>query len=113
MSSSRAGTFTNIFGQTFEGQAAFEKRYVDVLTSIFQGTTLELDLLKLRYLRPDVALADLETRVLGITKKLPPAFQVPLGVPLRTRLLLVLVRENDEWWIAGYHNVDVKSPSAT
>jgi hypothetical protein len=29
------GTFTNIFGQTFEGQAEFEKRHVDVFTGIF------------------------------------------------------------------------------
>jgi len=103
------GTFTNIFGQTFEGQEEFERRHVDVFTGIFKGTKFELELLKLKYVRPDVALADLETRVLGITKKLPPVFQVPLGAPLRTRLLLVLVRESDTWWIAGYHNVDLKS----
>jgi len=69
------GTFTNIFGQTFERQVEFEKRHADVFTGIFKGTKFELGLLKLRYLRPDVALADLETRVLGITKKLPVAPQ--------------------------------------
>ena len=71
------GTFTNIFGQTFEGQVEFEKRHADVFTGIFKGTKFELELLRLRYLRPDVALADLETRVLGIEKKLRPAFRFP------------------------------------
>jgi hypothetical protein len=30
---------------------------------------------------------------------------------VRTKLLMVLVREHGDWWISAYHNVAVTPPS--
>jgi hypothetical protein len=37
-----------------------------------------------------------------------PSFQSSSGV-VRTRLMEVLVRKADGWWIEAYHNVDTKA----
>jgi hypothetical protein len=59
---------------------------------------------KLRFVRPDVAIVDIDTRVSGGSME-PLGVQVGLGGALHSCLLIVLVKESGEWWIAAYHNV--------
>jgi hypothetical protein len=43
-------------------------------------------------------------------KALPPGVHAPADGALRTRLLQVMRKERGDWWIAAYHNIDVKGP---
>ncbi|MEI9993982.1 MAG: SgcJ/EcaC family oxidoreductase [Rhizomicrobium sp.] len=102
--------FTNIFGAVFTGHAAFETQHTRIFATVFKGTSLRQRIAHLRFLRPDVAVVDTEAVVSGL-KALPPGTQSPDGA-LHTRLLQVLVKQDGTWWIAAYHNVDVKPPPA-
>jgi hypothetical protein len=59
---------------------------------------------KLRLVRPDVAVADLDLRISGIPVSPPGAGNGP-GGEVRTSLLLVLLEEDGRWWITAHHNV--------
>ena len=60
----------------------------------------------LAFVTPDVAVVDTLTTMSGIARWAGP----PLDAKgrLRTRLLQVLARQNGEWKVVAYHNVDVK-----
>ncbi|MEI9888030.1 MAG: SgcJ/EcaC family oxidoreductase [Rhizomicrobium sp.] len=100
--------FTNIFGQVFVGHDAFEAQHAVIFATIYKGTTLRQTIGHLRFLRPDVAAVDTEVVVSGLAR-LPPGVHSPDGA-LHTRLMQVLVKEQGAWWIAAYHNVDLKPP---
>jgi uncharacterized protein (TIGR02246 family) len=104
------GTFTNILGMFFHGRDAFRERHDDVFRTVFKGSTLALQVAALRFIRPDVAIADLDADLRGYTA-LPPGLRAMPDGAVRTRLLMVLVREHGDWWISTYHNVAVVPPS--
>jgi uncharacterized protein (TIGR02246 family) len=106
------GTFTNVIGATYYGREAFEQRHADILATIYKGSSLNMTIARLHFLRADVALADVDAAMSGY-KKLPPVIQAgPDGV-VHSKLLLVLVKEKGEWWIAAFHNVGVVPLPAT
>jgi uncharacterized protein (TIGR02246 family) len=100
------GSFTNIFGTVRYGRDEFVKRHLEIAQSIFKGTSVKTSISKLRFVRPDVAIVDISGEMTGFAK-------VPAGLPigsdgiLRFKLLEVLVRDKDKWWITEYHNVAV------
>jgi uncharacterized protein (TIGR02246 family) len=100
-------SFTNIFGTVRYGRAEFVKRHIEIANTIFKGTTPKSSIAKLRFIRPDVAIADVSGEITGFPKT-PPA-GVPVGPDgvLRFKLLLVLIKERGVWWITEYHNVAV------
>jgi uncharacterized protein (TIGR02246 family) len=100
-------SFTNIFGTVRYGRAEFVKRHIEIGNTIFKGTTPKSSIAKLRFVRPDVAIADVSGEITGFPKT-PPA-GVPVGVDgvLRFKLLLVLIKVQGVWWITEYHNVAV------
>lgn len=102
------GVFTNIRGELFTGYEAFLKRHEELFKGPYHGTTLHHDIVSLRFLRPDVAVVNVLTAVSGI-QKFGPGLTPDAKGRLRTRLLQVLVKENGEWKIIDYHNVDVKA----
>lgn len=102
------GTFTNVLGMFFCGRDAFRKRHDEVFETVFKGSTLTLRIATLRFVRSDVAVADLDAEVQGIAA-LPDGLAAMPGGTVRTRLLMVLVREHSDWWISAYHNVAVAS----
>ena len=87
----------------------FEQRISDILGTIFKGSTLRMSIQTLRLVRPDVAVADVDAELTGF-KGLPPGVQARDGT-LHTRQLWVLVKEQNQWQMAAFHNVDVKSIS--
>jgi uncharacterized protein (TIGR02246 family) len=101
------GSFTNIFGTVRDGRAEFVKRHIEIANTIFKGTTPEISIAKLRFVRQDVAIADISGEIKGFPTT-PPA-GVPVGVDgvLRFKLLMVLIKEQGVWWITEYHNVAV------
>ena len=99
--------FTNIFGTVRYGRPEFVKRHIEIVNTIFKGTTVQSSIAKLRFVRHDVAIADVSGEIRGFPAT-PPA-GVPVGVDgvLRFKLLMVLIKEQGVWWITEYHNVAV------
>ena len=103
------GTFTNIRGMFFTGHQEFRDRHDAIFKGEFRGTTLKQEIVSLRFIRPDVAIAETFTWVSGFPKDgPPPGTQLDANGQLRTRLLQVLKKEAGDWKIVVYHNVDVK-----
>lgn len=100
-------TFTNIRGQFFTGHAEFLHQHQVIFGTFFKRTTLQQDIVALRFLGPDVAVVEVLTAVSGVTNPRPGMMFDKPG-RLRTRLLQVLARQAGEWRIVAYHNVDVK-----
>ena len=103
------GTFTNVNGTFHVGRDEFNRRHAEVFAGPFKGTTLSLTPRLLRFIRPDVAVIDVDVRVFGCRIK-PLGVQADLGDSLRTCLLMVLVKEGGSWWITAYHNVWRSAP---
>jgi uncharacterized protein (TIGR02246 family) len=101
------GSFTNIRGQFFKGYEAFLKQHEVIFQSIFKKTTLQQDIVSLKFIRPDVAVVETLTSVSGLSQTSPGTTTDSAG-RLRTRLLQVVVKEGKDWKIVSYHNVDVK-----
>lgn len=100
------GGFTNVLGKTYYGREGFEARHAEIFATIYKGSTAKLTITKLRFIRPDVVLADIHAELRGFVR-LPGAFQPEPDGSVHSALLLVLVKENGEWWITEYHNVGI------
>jgi uncharacterized protein (TIGR02246 family) len=98
------GSFTNVFGDFYVGRDDFDRRHDEVFRGIFKGSTLAMEVRKLRFLRPDVAAVDIATTVTGVAAR-PPGVQPGPDGALHSALLMVLVKEDGRWEIAAYHNV--------
>jgi len=98
------GTFTNVNGEFYVGREQFDLRHADVFRGIFRGTALAMTMNKLRFVRPDVAVADIDAQVSGSRLRPQGVAVSPDGV-LRSRLLMVMLKEDGVWRIAAYHNV--------
>jgi uncharacterized protein (TIGR02246 family) len=98
------GTFTNVNGGFYVGRDEFDRRHDEVFRGPFKGTTLTMTTRRLRFLRPDLAVIDVDTGLFGAPIQ-PPGVQAGADGALRACLLMVLVKENEKWWIAAYHNV--------
>ncbi|MCM3876574.1 MAG: SgcJ/EcaC family oxidoreductase [Thermoanaerobaculia bacterium] len=106
------GSFTDVFGAVSRSRAELEKRQVEFFASLFKGSRLALKVRRVRFLRPDVAIVEIDTEVTGF-KKLPPVVYVDAEKTLRTRLQQVMVKSGPDWMVAAFHNVDVKTPPET
>jgi uncharacterized protein (TIGR02246 family) len=102
----REGTFTNIYGMTFDGHDAFEERHAKTFASLFKGSSRAEKIRRVRFVRPEVAIVDVDTEVRGFGK-MPPGIPAPSDGVLRTRLQRVFVKRGGQWWIESYHNVAV------
>ncbi len=88
------GTFTNTDGTLDLGRDEVVHTAEKAFQGILAGTKLSLAVRKLRLVRPDVAVVDLDTRVSGMP-----------GGEARISQMLVLVEEDDRWWITAQHNL--------
>jgi uncharacterized protein (TIGR02246 family) len=102
------GTFTNILGVFYTGHEAFLTRHEEIFKGLFRGTHAEAEVVSLRFVRPDVAIAETYTSVSGFAAGPPPGSHVDDKGALHTRLLQVFTKESGDWKIVVYHNVDVK-----
>lgn len=93
----------------FPGREAFRERHDAVFTTAFRGSALTLRIEQLRFIRSDVAIVDLEASLQGLSALPGGLTALPDGT-VRTKLLMVLVQEQGDWWISAYHNVAVTPP---
>ena len=94
-------TFTILDGSVFEGRDVFERKNRGVLEGAFKGSTQVLKTRRVTFVRPDVALVDIDASLsAGAASR-----------PVHSSLLLVLERERKDWKIAGFHNTLQRSLS--
>jgi uncharacterized protein (TIGR02246 family) len=98
------GTFTNVNGMLHIGRDEFNRRHQEVFRGVFNGTRLSMIAKQLRFITPDVAVGDVDVSLSGCRVQ-PPGVQIDSDGALHACLLLVLVKRDDGWWIAAYHNV--------
>lgn len=84
------GTFTNVNGTLYEGHSEFQRRHEETFTGYLKGSTITFAIRKLRFPSPDIALADINVLVSGTRS---------------ASSLLVLLKEQNTWWISAYHSV--------
>ena len=97
-------TFTNVNGMFHDSREEFDRRHEEIFGGVLKGTTITLTPRKVRFIRSDIAIVDIDCGVFGAVVQ-PPAVQAGADGALRTCLLLVLVKQSGSWWIAAYHNV--------
>lgn len=103
------GTFTNIAGQFFVGYEAFLKQHEVIFAGRFKQTTLQQDVVSLKFVGPGVAVVEVLTSVAGVAAgQLAPGTTADASGRLRTRLLQVVAKQDGAWKVVAYHNVDVK-----
>jgi len=106
------GSLTDVLGAVSRGRAEIERRQSELFTAYFKGSLLALKVRKIRFLKPDVAIVEIDTEVSRFHKA-PPAVFVDAEKVIRTRLLQVMVKSGSDWTIASFHGVDVKTPPET
>lgn len=101
------GSFTNIRGTVFYGRRAFEDRHAEIFRTFFKGSKLAMSPTKIRFVRPDVAIVDVATEVSELHGT-PGGVKPGADGRIHTRLQEVFVKNDGEWRVESYHNVDVK-----
>jgi uncharacterized protein (TIGR02246 family) len=97
------GTFTNTNGTLDLGRDDVARTAEEAFQGVLAGTKLSLTVRKLRLIRPDVVVVDLDARVSGMPVPPPDDSNGP-GGEVRISQMLVLVEEDDRWWITAQHN---------
>jgi uncharacterized protein (TIGR02246 family) len=97
-------TFTNTDGTLDLGRDEVVRHAEEAFQGVLAGTKVSLAVRKLRLVRPDVAVADLDLRISGGPTPPPAAGNGP-GSEVRSSLMLVLLEEDSRWQITAHHNV--------
>lgn len=100
------GSFTNILGQQLYGRKAFIAQHALIFSTIYKGSHSSFSIGKIAFLRPDVALVDIDGLLSG-ARTLPPGMKAFEDGALHVKLQEVMTRENGSWTIAAFHNVAV------
>jgi uncharacterized protein (TIGR02246 family) len=101
--------FTNIVGMFSVGKSPFVVQHERIFSTIYKGSTCRQSIQHITLLKPDVAIVDTLAVLTGFTHT-PPGIGTIDGA-IHARLEQVLVRLNDGWWVASFHNVAV-NPAA-
>jgi uncharacterized protein (TIGR02246 family) len=100
------GSFTNVIGQHLEGRKAFIAQHAMIFSTIYKGSHNVFAVKKVTFLRPDVALVEIDGALTG-ANRLPPGLKAGEDGALHVNLLEVMTKEKGSWWIAAFHNVGV------
>ena len=98
--------FINILGMVMPNAEAMRARHHEIFTGVFKGSRHHGVIRSLRFLTPDVAVADVDIEVTQFTALPPGARPTAPGV-LRTRMRHVLKKVTGRWWIAATQNTAV------
>ena len=111
---SEDSSLTDIPGGVYYGRAAIEERMAEVFASVYKGSRVVMKVQKIRFVDGGLAIVDIDTEVVGF-KTLPPGVRAWGDGTLRIRQQQVMAKGDghmgsENWVIAAFHNVDVKSP---
>ena len=101
--------FTNIVGMFSVGKSPFVAQHERIFSTIYKGSTCRQSIQHITRLKSDVAIVDTLAILTGF-RHTPPGIGTIDGA-IHARLEQVLIRRNDGWWIASFHNVAV-NPAA-
>jgi uncharacterized protein (TIGR02246 family) len=101
-------SLTSIQGGVYDGREAIEGRMFEVFANVFKGTRISMKIQRIRF-EGNLAMVEIDTEVNAV-KTLPPGIRASADGKLRTRLLEVMVNDNNTWSILALHDVDVKTP---
>lgn len=100
------GSFTNVIGQQLYGRTAFVAQHAAIFSTIYKGSHNVLSVGRITYLRPDVAVVDIDGALTGATR-LPPGLKAGEDGALHVKLQEVMTRGAYGWTVAAFHNVAV------
>ena len=100
------GSFTNVIGQQLYGRQAFVAQHASIFSTIYKGSHNVLTISKITFLRPDVALVEIDGTLTGASR-LPPGLKAAEDGALHVKLLEVMSKEKGSWLIQSFHNVGV------
>jgi len=98
--------FINILGMLFPDVKTMQARHHEIFQGVFRGSRHHGSLRRVRFLRPDVAIADVDIEVTGF-QALPPGSRPTERGVLRTRMRHVLTRTDVVWEIVATQNTAV------
>ncbi|HEY2686385.1 MAG TPA: SgcJ/EcaC family oxidoreductase [Steroidobacteraceae bacterium] len=101
--------FTNIVGMFSVGKPPFLAHHERIFSTIYKGSACHQSIQHIALLKPDVAIVDTLAIVTGFQHS-PPGIATIDGA-IHARLEQVLMRLEDGWWVASFHNVAV-NPAA-
>ena len=101
--------FTNVVGMFSVGKPPFVAQHERIFSTIYKGSTSHQSLQHITLLKPDIAIVDTLAILTGF-QHTPPGIGTIDGA-IHARLEQVLVRLEDGWWVASFHNVAV-NPAA-
>ena len=100
------GGFTNVLGMVYYGHESFKERHDAIFKGVYKGSKSRFAIAKLRFIRPDVTIADVNAEITEFSA-LPPGIRAGADGIMRSKLQMVLVKEGESWWITAFHNVGV------
>jgi len=100
------GSFTNVIGEQLYGREAFIAQHAHIFSTIYKGSHSTLSISKITFLRPDIALVEIDGTVSG-ANQLPPGLKAADDGALHVKLLEVMSKEKGGWVIQLFHNVAV------
>ena len=98
--------FVNILGMRFPDRASNEERHASLFATIFRDSTLQADVLHIRFADSDTAVAEVRFRLVGYTA-LPPGIGETAPGVLETRLVDVLQKIDGHWRIVFSQNTAI------
>ncbi|MDX1394723.1 MAG: SgcJ/EcaC family oxidoreductase [Gemmatimonadota bacterium] len=101
--------FTNILGMHFPDRAANRERHTALFETVFQGSRLESELLVVRPIGDDAAVAEIRLTLTGY-RGLPPGISPTRPGVLETRLILALRETAGEWRVVAAQNTAILPP---
>lgn len=105
------GSFTNIVGMQTYGRAPFQAQHERIFSTIYKGSHNDLTLGRVKFIRPDVAIADVDGVLANMVSRPPDTPVFPDGT-MHVKLQLVLSKQNGAWQIDSFHNVTVNPAAA-
>ncbi|MGA9838123.1 MAG: SgcJ/EcaC family oxidoreductase [Gemmatimonadaceae bacterium] len=99
--------FTNILGMRWDTQTGMVARHAEMFRGIFADSRLVMEIERLQFPIPQVAIVELRTTLTGF-RALPPGIRSAADGTLVTRMLEVLTMRDGRWRIAACHNTAVQ-----
>jgi uncharacterized protein (TIGR02246 family) len=98
--------FVNILGLRFPDRASNQERHAALFATIFRDSTLQAEVLHVRFPDPDTAVAEVLLRLVGY-EALPPGIGETVPGVLETRLVDVLQKVDGHWRIVFSQNTAI------
>jgi len=95
--------YVNFFGETISGQAAVQATFSELSSTVYQGTTIEVEPVAVTFVAPDVAVTDSVWKLTGVPDDAP-------SLPTEGQSTVVAVKQGDGWKVAAHRTRVPQSP---